>query len=243
MGRKKKISSPSVSSSIKKETIETILAIMFIVVAILLLLATVGQGGMVGQKLVEFASFLFGIGFYLIPVILILLGISFFKEIKNNFATHKIIASVLLFVSGLALVNLISEKGGVIGSIISKPLISLFDYWASIVITFATMLISLIFVFEASIKVSSFRSLLGFKKKEKELEDQEVVTNIPVDTKTESVEAEEKEEVKDEDEDKDVEITKTSSFGFKSKKGSGLIFFSGNTISKKEYLHLLRFLF
>ena len=52
----------------------------------------------------------------------------------------------------------------------SKPLISLFDYWASVVITLSLVLISLIFVFEASIKVSSFRSLIGLKKKEMEPE-------------------------------------------------------------------------
>lgn len=236
MGRKKKNNSPSVSGSIKKETIETILAIMFIVVAILLLLATVGQGGVVGERLVQFASFLFGIGFYLIPIILILLGISFFKEIKNNFATPKIIASILLFISSLSFVNLVSDKGGVVGSIISKPLISLFDYWASIVITLSLILISLIFVFEASIKISSFRSLFGFKKKENELEDQNVITNVPALNKIEQNETEDPASnpsdgsTQDESED-----SKTSSFGFKSKKGSGLIFFPGNTISKKEF--------
>jgi hypothetical protein len=43
--------------------------ILFIVVALLLLLATFGQGGYVGEKVIQLSTYLFGLGFYLIPII------------------------------------------------------------------------------------------------------------------------------------------------------------------------------
>ena len=84
MGRKKKQKEGFISS-IREETLETIWAILFFVISLLLILAIAGQGGVVGENVVRFSTFLFGLGFYLIPLILIMLGVSFFKEIKKNF--------------------------------------------------------------------------------------------------------------------------------------------------------------
>lgn len=236
MGRKRKNKKDAVLSNIREETVETIMAILFLLISVLLLLASFGQGGVVGEKTIQFGTFIFGIGFYLIPIILIMLGISFFREIKKNFATPKIIASIILFISSLGLVTLIFDKGGVAGALIAKPLISLFDFWASVTITLALILISIIFVFEASLKLSMFRNLFGKKVKEEKEEYQE--QEIDVD---ETEDAKEEEEVKTEieskedDEDGEVEVEKTSSFGFKNKKSSGLVFFSGNSKSNKEF--------
>lgn len=233
MGRKKK-KKEGFFSSMREETVETIMAILFFVIAILLLLASFGQGGLVGEKTSQFGTFLFGIGFYLIPIILIMLGVSFFREIKKNFATPKIIASFILFISSLGLVSLVFEKGGIAGALISKPLVSLFDFWASIVITLALIVISIIFVFEASLKLSSIKNLFGKKDVQEDEDKKYVEQEIDVDEPEEEPE----EEVEDEEEtesSEEPEVEKTSSFGFKNKKGNGLIFFSGNSKSNKEY--------
>jgi len=235
MGRKKK-KKESLFSEMKEETVETIMAILFFVFAALLLLATFGQGGLVGEKVVQFSTFLFGIGFYLIPVILIILGISFFKEIKNNFATPKIVASFFLFISSLAFVELTFEQGGIMGTLIAKPLLSLFDFWASLLITSCLILISIIFVFEASIKISSIRSLFGKKEEDKKLKDAYVEEEYEkYDTEEAEEPVEKNTDKKEEEPDDDEEEEKTSSFGFKTKKNNGLIFFPGNTISKKDF--------
>lgn len=232
MGRKKKKDLEKVTSKsfIKQETVETIMAILFFLLALILILAVFGQGGIVGEKVYEIFKFLFGFGFFLIPVILIMLGISFLREIKNNFATPKIIASFVLFFSGLGFVDLVSNKAGIVGNFITKPLVSLFDFWVSIIITLALILISIIFVFEASIKISSIRNLFKSEARNKKSE------NDGGGFVEQNIEAEEEEEIEDPKENQDeIEVDKTSSFGFKNKKGSGLIFFPGNTISKKEF--------
>ncbi len=232
MGRKKKKDLEKVTSKsfIKQETVETIMAILFFLLALILILAVFGQGGIVGEKVYEIFKFLFGFGFFLIPVILIMLGISFLREIKNNFATPKIIASFVLFFSSLGFVDLVSNKAGIVGNFITKPLVSLFDFWVSIIITLALILISIIFVFEASIKISSIRNLFKSEARNKKSE------NDGGGFVEQNIEAEEEEEIEDPKENQDeIEVDKTSSFGFKTKKGSGLIFFPGNTISKKEF--------
>jgi hypothetical protein len=121
MGRKKKadIEKEERIRHLKEETLETIWAIVFFLSSVFLLLAAFGKGGVVGIKMYGFFTFLFGIGYYLMPLVLVVLGISFLKEIRNNFATPKIIAAVVLFVSSLAFISLLSTQGGAVGSIIA----------------------------------------------------------------------------------------------------------------------------
>jgi S-DNA-T family DNA segregation ATPase FtsK/SpoIIIE len=231
MGRKKK-KKERFLSNMREETVETILAISFFVISTLLILAAFGQGGLVGEKSVDFLKFLFGIGFYFIPVVLILLGISFFREIKNNFATPKIIASGLLFISLLAITGLVTEtQGGLVGNLIAKPLIGLFDFWASLVITVGLVLASLIFVFEGSLKFSFIKNLFTKKEKEEKNPEEEYEEGYE-EEEYEDEEYEEEADENTEDEEK-VEPEKTSSFGFKSKKSNGLIFFPGSTTAKE----------
>src|SRR3989344_1060579 len=76
----------------------------------------------------------------------------------------------LFFIPALGLVNLIrSGKGGVVGKIISNPLISLFDVYAAGVILIALLIISFLIIFDTSISFSfltKIRNLFTSKKKE-----------------------------------------------------------------------------
>ena len=92
MGRKKKadIEKESMLKHIKEETLETIWAISFFIVALFLILIAFGgnstesTNGNVGRAIFQALKYLFGIGYYLIPLILTVLGISFLKEIKSD---------------------------------------------------------------------------------------------------------------------------------------------------------------
>ena len=60
----------------------------------------------------------------LIPFVLFVLGISFIKPISKELKILKIISAIVLFTSALGLADLISkQKGGVIGNLISMPLL------------------------------------------------------------------------------------------------------------------------
>jgi DNA segregation ATPase FtsK/SpoIIIE, S-DNA-T family len=235
MGRKKTkdIEKEVRVSHLKEETIETIWAILFFLVSFFLLLAAFNKGGIVGTKSYELFTFLFGIGYYLLPLVLIVLGISFLKEIRNNFATPKIIGSIILFISGLAFVDLVSNQGGALGSMIANPLIALFDFWVSIFFSLGLIVISILVVLDTKIKIPSFKKdpldpEADSKDSNKEfVETKDLKTNIPLEAE---VKENPKEEVKVEPKKKaDLELDEEE---LPNKKSSGLIFFPGSASGK-----------
>ena len=233
MGRKKKIDIEKEEKikHLKEETLETIWAIVFFLVSLFLLLASLNKGGVVGTKVYDIFSFLFGIGYYLIPIVLVILGISFLKEIRNNFATPKIIASLFLFVSGLAFVSLLSTRGGAVGSVIAKPLLTMFDFWVSIFFTLGLIIISTVVLLDAKIKFSrkAKEEVVDPLKDSKVFtETSDIKTNIPV-------EAESKQEEKPLDTKIDThkKADLEAEDDLSPKKASGLIFFPGSASGKE----------
>lgn len=238
MGRKKKseIEKEEKIRHLKEETIETIWAIVFFLISLFLLLSAIGQGGKIGYWSYTLLDKLFGVGYYLMPIILIALGVSFLKEIRNNFATPKIIASAVLFLSSLSLVSLLSENsGGTVGSIVAKPLLGMFDFWASLFFTIGLIVISIIIVLDAKIKFTRkpkediLDPLKDTKDNKVFTETSDLKTNIPLETEQKPVE--EKPLLKQEPPKKqDLEDNEDLS----PKKSSGLIFFPGS-VSGKEF--------
>jgi len=175
MGRRKKEDikkeeeTESFVKAFKKETLEGISAIIFIIVSIFLLLAAFGKAGVVGVFFYTQLTKLFGIGYYILPVILIVLGVSFIKSLNHNLAWPKLLGAGIFTLSSIGLINLLLGKGGIVGGLISKPLVSLFDFWVSLIILVGLILISILVLFDTSLKFSYIANL--FKKKEKIAED------------------------------------------------------------------------
>ena len=177
----KKITSQKESfwSNIKSETKQAILAITFLVLSIIFILASLNKAGIVGIKVFYFLSILLGIGYFLIPVLFLLLSISFFKAEEREFNKLKIFGGILFFISGLGLIDLISKtywtaQGGYVGWVISTPLLKLFSLYASIIILVAILIISCLILFETKITVKS----LMFWKKEKITEEENDESDI-----------------------------------------------------------------
>ena len=51
------------------------------------------------------------------------------------------------------------KKGGMIGSAISSPLLKLFDFYTSVIVLTALLVISLLIIFETRLNTDSFRAL------------------------------------------------------------------------------------
>ncbi|MEK7194337.1 MAG: DNA translocase FtsK 4TM domain-containing protein [Patescibacteria group bacterium] len=146
--------SGSVLSSISKETFNAILGVGFLVLTILLVLATFSVGGPVGDLTYKGLSYLFGIGYYLVPFVFLMLSISFFRSHENSFALPQVVGSIIFFLSSLAVVGVIAPtRGGIIGGVIAKPLLSLFAVYLSLVILVALMVIALLLIFDTTIKI------------------------------------------------------------------------------------------
>lgn len=137
-----------------KETSNTILGIFSIVVAVFLFLAAFGLAGRMGNLTFELLTYLSGIGFYLLPIVFITFAVSLIHERESKLATPQILGSILLFLAALGLINLLSDRGGVMGRLISKPLVSLFDIYVGALILTALIAIATLVIFDISLKLN-----------------------------------------------------------------------------------------
>lgn len=158
----------SILDSLSKETWNAIYGVGSLVATIILTLAAFGVGGPVGGFIYKWLSYLFGLGYYLVPIVFFMLSMSFFRAAERVFAIPQVIGSTLFFLSGLGVVDILAPtKGGVVGGLISKPMLSLFAIYLSLIILVALMVISLLIIFDTSIKIDFLKLLAKiFKKKE-----------------------------------------------------------------------------
>ena len=176
MGRKKKQLEEKESDEqnglftyLQEETVQGIIAVLFFVLATFFTLSGFARGGKVGVWSYEFLKNLFGYGYWLLPLLFLILCISFFNSLKKKLALTHSVGGLLFFCSTLALLNIFTStegvggKGGVVGNLISSPLLSLFDLYASVIILIAFGIISFLVMFDIPLKLH-FASL--FKKKE-----------------------------------------------------------------------------
>ena len=137
-------------SRLKTETKHTIWAVVFFVFALFLFLALFGIAGAGGQASYDFLNYLFGYGYVLIPILFLLLGWSFVKVERPNIGWMRTVSSVTFLLSGLGIINIPSTNnaGGLFGSMVSTPLVSLFDVYASIIFLGAILIISILVMFD-----------------------------------------------------------------------------------------------
>lgn len=137
---------------IQKETKESILAILFFVLAAIFVLAYLQQAGVAGEYVYDFFSYLLGVGYTLLPLLSVLLGIAYIRSHDTSLEIPRAVSGVVFLLSSLALIEIFyPESGGVIGSIIASPLIYLLEVYASTVLLIAFSIISLLVMFEARV--------------------------------------------------------------------------------------------
>lgn len=161
-------------SHLGDETVDTITGIIFLVLGVFFIMGSVGHAGLVGEKLYSIFGYLLGVGYFLLPAISVILGISFLKSLHHNLATPKYIGGLVFLFSGLGLIELLSvrllteSKGGKIGHFIASPMTQLFAFEASFVILGALFVISLLIIFDTSLKMSLIGRFLSLFRKKQE---------------------------------------------------------------------------
>lgn len=173
--RGSKIPGSDVFMSLNESTRRAIGAVVFFVIAIFLFMAALDKAGRVGVMTFNGLDLVLGIGYYLLPVVLVVLAILFLlpRDEEKNVALTQIIGAIALFISGLGLINIaFVGKGGFLGNIISKPLIGLFDTSVTAVILLGAACVSLLAMFDTALNLHLFTSLLKklFGKDTKESE-------------------------------------------------------------------------
>ncbi len=172
----------SLFDGLSAETRHSVIAILFFVIGIFFSVAPFGKAGLVGSSIFSGFQYLLGVGYFILPILLFLLGVSFFRESRPNIAMTASIGAFLFLFSTLGLINIFSGdgSGGLIGKIASYPLVSLFDTYVSTLFLIAFLAISFLVIFNTH---PNFGALLFWRKKEsldddEDVEELEIITNV-----------------------------------------------------------------
>ncbi len=168
------------STRLKDHTKHGIIAIIFFVLAIFFLMSYFSIAGKAGIFIYEIFNILLGIGYVLLPALLILLGTSFLKSETPDVGWTRTISGLIFLLSSLGMIDIASGKdasgvfrhsGGLFGEILSTPFVALFDKYASLVFLGALLIISILIMFDAKLDPIPFckKLLVIFCKKEKNI--------------------------------------------------------------------------
>ncbi|MAZ67433.1 cell division protein FtsK [bacterium] len=156
-GRKRRAEQPreEVESAslppIQSETLRGVWAVLAIATAVFFLLAWFGFAGKVGAILYIWLSALFGIGYVLVPVLFVLVAFVLFRSIEHEkIGVLKIAGALIFFLAGLGFIEtLFPNRGGLVGQLISSPLVYAVDTVATVVALLALIIVSLLITFDA----------------------------------------------------------------------------------------------
>lgn len=147
-----------------QETRDSIVAIISFVTALVFVFAWFGRAGKIGFWALSFFTLLLGRGYFLLPLSLLLISAALIFSLKQKFVVLPLLGGLLFLVSNLGLTDVIfsNQTGGLVGTYSAKPFLYFFDPMVSGIIFGALIVISMLVIFNASLR----RPLM---RKEKEL--------------------------------------------------------------------------
>ena len=181
------ISIPSPLAKVSSETKKSVIGILLIGLSIVLMLAAFHAAGPAGDFIYNVLDKLLGIGYYLIPAILLLVGILFLLSHERKFFGIVFFGMLGFVLSGLGLIDVIfPESAGWIGRLIGSLEIP-FGHSASIILLIVLLITSLLITLNASIKLNNLK--LPWRDEEEEI-DEEDDEDIEIDEEKDIVVAE-----------------------------------------------------
>lgn len=138
------------------ETKKTALGVILLAFSILTALSYFQLAGSFGKLFFNFFNLFLGYGFFLIPILLLVLSLIFFLSHRPNLYFSTIFGAVLFLISTLALMEIFvdssRELGGYLGFVLSYPLSKIFGFWGGMVILIAGIITSLAIIFNLHFK-------------------------------------------------------------------------------------------
>lgn len=172
---------------VREEAMRVIYALGFFIVAIFLILSSsyIEKAGPVGTAVFTLLHSLLGVGYYLLPIMLILIAIIFLRSLRQSVPWPKLVSAFLFFISALGIISIISRSststgdGGFIGNIIASPLLNLFDFWVSLLFLIGLLIVATVIILDNHIDQDTILFWRRWSKKEEDLDDVEI--DIPAD--------------------------------------------------------------
>jgi len=149
---------------LEPEIKNSILAILFLALALILMLSFFNLSGSLGRFIFKIFDYLLGWGYFLLPVLLLTIAFNFFRSWteKINFNKITLIGALVVLFSSLSIVELFSPAtGGLIGET-GAFLQNFLGLWASLIIYSAILISGLLLTFNTPLKIPQFL----FKRKE-----------------------------------------------------------------------------
>lgn len=152
---------PKWHEDLRHETKHSILAVVAFASSFIFILITFHKAGVTGDFIFKIFSMVFGAGFYLLPVLSFLLGVSFLISFRTRILAVNFIGGAMFLAGSLGIIESVfkNKNGGYFGYLISYPLLQFFDIWAALIMLFAILVVSILMIFNISLR-------FNFKKKE-----------------------------------------------------------------------------
>ncbi len=213
---------PGIIEMIGSETIRRIFGILLFIFAVLLVLSALGLAGIAGHKIFNGISYVVGIGYWLMPILFTGLAWSLINNSyeQNRLRTIRLTGGTLFFLSSLGIISVIisgGSSGGILGSVLAKPLLTYLDTIATLVVLFGILAISLLLLFDGEMWMMLKNKFLTSKHKnlsdEESYNEEEVEYADDISEETESSEDTEDAKTlkKDLEKEKTFEIEETFS--------------------------------
>lgn len=194
-----------VIQTVSNEAVRGVYAILLIALAGFLLLALFGVGGAVGAFTYSWFSWLLGVGYFLLPLSLAMLAIAIVRSLERTVGLVQSFSMGVFLLSSLGLIDMLFPgKGGVLGTLVSEPIIAAVDVAATAFFLVAFLVASLVIAFNIHLGevFASVRDWTGGRMSEFTERDSEPEEDTPV---TGLTEQEPEEEVAEEMEEEEPE--------------------------------------
>jgi len=159
---RKKTSKDNAKPTVPAETKRAIVVVLLIIIGLFLVLAAFGAAGVAGSDAYRLIASLLGVGYFLVPLIFFILAGNALRPLEGVFSPLKLISSAAFFVAGLGFIQIVSDRGGMLGNAIAAPALKYLDIYASLIVLGGVSLISLLLILEGRISIEPFVGIWNF---------------------------------------------------------------------------------
>lgn len=158
------------------DTVRGVVGVIVFVLGLIVALSGVGMAGVAGDQLYRGLAYIVGIGYVLVPLLLLGVSVSLLRRAQFDRAVGPIRATggLLFFVAGLGIVHvLLHGRAGVLGGLVGDTLVRYLDTLATLVLLAGLVVVSLLLLFDSGLWVQLFDRVRGLvpRKEPKDVTD------------------------------------------------------------------------
>lgn len=156
------------------DTRKSVVAVIFFGIALILILASLGKAGPLGNAIYHAFDNLFGIGYYLLPAIFLLLAGVLLASAEHRMLFSSFLGAAFFVLSGLGFIDIISAKrGGLVGQAVGLIKIPL-GFPASLIFTSTLIIASLLITLNVPLRLPAMKRRARKEGEEEKLTSEEI---------------------------------------------------------------------